>query len=218
MNPEKSQHPEPRSLAVLFKTHIENSVSCRHVLNELFQHIETPLAYITKIKQLEEQGDKLTAEAYFALESHAYSSLTHIIEDLIRRLDDIVDGFNKTARLIDIFRTSRIEAAAYEILSNQQAMLEKLQQEITLYPDNDLENLAICRRTLKGHEENVDLIYHEWRKKERRVHDLSLIDEHNWTEIFGVLEQTTDDIYHTAIMLEKIARHRLKSTATDGLH
>lgn len=216
INPDKSQHSDPRPLAALFKAHIENSVSCRHVLNELFQNIKDPLPYITKIKQLEEQGDKLTAEAYFALESHEYSSLTHIIEDLIKRLDDIVDGFNKTARLIDIFRTSRIEAAAYEILANQQAMLERLQTEINLYPDNELENLAVCRSTLKGHEENVDLIYHEWRKKERRVHDLSLIDERNWTEIFDVLEQTTDDIYHTAIVLEKIARHRLKSAVTDN--
>jgi uncharacterized protein Yka (UPF0111/DUF47 family) len=209
-------HSEPRSLASIFKAHIENSVTCGHVLNDLFSNLAEPLPYIAKIKQLEEAGDKLTAEAYYALESSAYSSLTHIIEDLIKPLDDIVDGFNKTARLIDIFQTRRIEAAAYEILSKQQAMLECLHKEINIYPDNDLESLGACRSALKEEEENVDLIYHEWRKKERRVLELALIDEHNWTEIFDVLEQTTDDIYHTAIVLEKIARHRLKSAALES--
>lgn len=213
MIPDKQPHTDSRSLASIFKDHIDNSVTCSHVLHDLYTNINDPLPYIAKIKQLEESGDKLTAEAYYTLETHAYSSLTHIIEDLIKRLDDIVDGFNKTARLIDIFRTSRIEAAAYEILARQQAMLEYLQNTINQYPDNELESTSTCRSVLKKEEEAVDLIYHEWRKKERRVHDLSLIAENNWTEIFDVLEQTTDDIYHTAIVLEKIARHRFKSAA-----
>ncbi|MBI1424266.1 MAG: DUF47 family protein [Gammaproteobacteria bacterium] len=211
MHAEKQPTSETRPLQSIFRAHIDNSVACSHVLKDLFANVTEPYPHITRIKQLEEAGDALTAEAYYVLESHEYSSLTHIIEDLIKFLDDIVDGFNKTARLIDIFRTSRIEAAAFEILSRQQAMLERLAQEIKLYPDNDPGALGACRGTLKEEEENVDLIYHEWRKKERRVHELSLIDEYNWTEIFDVLEQTTDDIYHTAIILEKIVRHRLKS-------
>ena len=97
-------------------------------------------------------------------------------------------------------------------------MLEWLQKEFNKYPDNDLDSLRACRHALKQDEENVDLIYHEWRKKERRNLELALIEEHNWTEIFDVLEQTTDDIYHTAIVLEKIARHRLKSAALEGVH
>lgn len=95
-------------------------------------------------------------------------------------------------------------------------MLEKLQKEINMYPDNDLESLKVCRKALKGKEENVDLIYHEWRKKERRVLELALVEERNWTEIFEVLEQTTDDIYHAIIVLEKIARHKVKSKAHEG--
>jgi uncharacterized protein Yka (UPF0111/DUF47 family) len=213
----KQPHPDTRCLESIFIAHIENSVTCSHVLNNLFSNLDAPLPFIAKIKRMEEAGDKLTAEAYYALESHAYSSLTHIIEDLIKRLDDIVDGFNKTARLIDIFQTQRIEPAALDILSKQQTMLEKLQKEINRYPECDLESLSACRCALKQTEEYVDLIYHEWRKKERRNLELALIEERNWTEIFDVLEQTTDDIYHTAIVLEKIARHRRKSTATEGV-
>ena len=216
MSYDKHPHSDTRTLASIFKAHIENSVTCSQVLNDLFLNVQEPHPYIATIKQLEEAGDKLTAEAYYALESHEYSSLTHIIEDLIKRLDDIVDGFNKTARLIDIFRTSRIEAAAFEILSKQQAMLECLQNTINNYPDNDLESTSACRSALKEKEENVDLIYHEWRKKERRILELALIEERNWTEIFDVPEQTTDDIYHTAIVLEKITRHRLKSAALES--
>lgn len=216
MSVKRQSHTETRSLESIFKAHIENTVSCSHVLKDLFSHLEAPLSYIAGIKQLEEAGDKLTGAAYYALEADAYSGLTPIIEDLIKRLDDIVDGFNKTARLLDIFQTRRIEPAAYDILSNQQAMLERLQQEINIFPDNDLESLGTCRQALKQHEENVDIIYHEWRKKERRNLELALIEERNWTEIFDVLEQTTDDIYHTAIVLEKIARHRLKSAALES--
>jgi hypothetical protein len=59
-------------------------------------------------------------------------------------------------------------------------------------------------------EENADVIYHEWRKKQRRVIVLSLIEENNWTEILGVLEHTTDAAYHAALLLERITRYRQK--------
>lgn len=203
-------HPRPgtRALETIFKAHFENSVTCSRVLHDLFSNLEEPAPYITQIKQLEEAGDQLAREAYSALELYEYSGFTLIIEDLVKRLDDIVDGFNKTAKLIDIFRTKHIEEAAYDILSEQQIMIERLQQEINVYPDNDLESLKACRKVLKEKEESVDIIYHEWRKKERRILELPLIEESNWTEIFAVLEQTTDDIYNTTIILEKIANHR----------
>lgn len=218
MHSDKLQYPETRPLELIFKAHIENSVACCKILNMLFSHLDDPLPYIARIKQLEEAGDNLTGEAYYALESYAYTSIIYTIEDLVKRLDDIVDGFNKTARLIDIFQTKYIESAALDILSRQQAMLDRLQHEINKYPDNGLESLSECRSMLKIDEETVDLIYHEWRKKERRVLQLALIEESNWTEIFNVLEQTTDDIYHTAIVLEKITRHRLKSSAFQDMN
>ena len=43
-----------------------------------------------------------------------------------------------------------------------------------------------------------------------RILVLSLIEENNWTEILGVLEQTTDDVYHAALLLERITRFRQK--------
>ena len=208
MSAYKHEHPDSRALETIFKEHLENSLVCSKTLYELFSHPEDPLPYIARIKQLEESGDRLTAEAYYALESFQYSGLIHIIEELIKVLDDIVDGFNKTARLIDICRPIHIEAAAYDILSKQQAMITRLQQEIDHYPDNELSNLRECCNALKEKEEKVDLIYHEWRKKERREQELSIVEESNWTEIFGILEQTTDDIYHAALELERIARYR----------
>jgi hypothetical protein len=39
---------------------------------------------------------------------------------------------------------------------------------------------------------------------------LSLIEENNWTEILGVLEETTDAAYHAGLLLERIARYRQK--------
>ncbi len=211
MNTGKHKQSSSRSLETIFKEHLENTVICSKALRDLFSNLEKPNPHISKIKQLEELGDKLTAEAYDALELSHFSWLTHITEDLIKLLDDIVDGFNKTARLIDICQPNHIEKAAYDILSDQLAMIERLQQEIDQYPDNDLASLRACCNALKENEENVDLIYHGWRKKERRVQVLSLIEESNWTEIFGVLEQTTDDIYHAALELDRIARYRSRS-------
>ena len=165
MSSDPQPHSEIRSLESIFKAHFENSETCRQVLHDLFSNLEDPIPYITRIKQLEEEGDRLTGEAYETLESHEYSRLTRFIKDLIHVLDDIVDGFNKTARLIDIFQSEHIEAAANEILSEQQAMSKRFQKEINMYPDNDFESLRSCRNALKQKEENVDLIYHEWRKK-----------------------------------------------------
>jgi len=125
-------------------------------------------------------------------------------------LDDIADGINDTARLIDISYPRQIEDAAQEILSTLMTMIENLQSEIPNYPNIDLARMKTCCKNLKGAEENADLIYHEWRKKQRRVLVLSLIEETNWTEILGVLEETTDAAYHAGLLLERLARYRQK--------
>jgi hypothetical protein len=54
---------------------------------------------------------------------------------------------------------------------------------------------------LKQSEEAADFIYHDWRKKQHRILVLPLVDENNWTEILGVLEQTTDATYHAAVLV-----------------
>ena len=210
MNADNADRPNSRSLEIIFKEHLDNTIECGQALSELFLNLEEPDQYIAKVKHLEEKGDKLTAEAYCSLELLTYSEYIYITEQLVKRLDDIVDGMNDTARLIDICHPRQIENAAHEILSTLVSMIEKLQMEILQYPDFELASIRACCKTLKKCEENADLIYHEWRKKQRRVLVLSLIEENNWTEILGVLEETTDAAYHAALLLERIARYRQK--------
>lgn len=210
MNTDIVDQPGSRPMEIIFKEHLDNTIECGNALNELFLNLTQPDEYISKVKHLEEKGDRLTAEAYCSLESLTYSEYIYITEQLVKRLDDIVDGINDTARLIDICHPRMIENAAHEILSALVSMTEKLQTEIAQYPDIELASIRACCKALKGHEENADLIYHEWRKKQRRVLVLSLIEETNWTEILGVLEQTTDAAYHAGLLLERIARYRQK--------
>ena len=202
--------PLSRPLETIFKEHLDNTIECGNALSKLFLNLEEPDQYISTVKQLEEKGDKLTAEAYCGLELPTYSEYIHITEQLVKRLDDIVDGINDTARLIDICHPRQIENAAQEILSALMSMIETLQSQVARYPDIDLTTMRACCKALKSNEENADLIYHEWRKKQRRVLVLSLIEENNWTEILGVLEQTTDAAYHAGLLLERTARYRQK--------
>jgi uncharacterized protein Yka (UPF0111/DUF47 family) len=199
-----------RTIFLIFKEHLDNTIECGQALSQLFLNLKEPDSYIEKVKQLEEKGDRLTAEAYCALELLTYSEFIYITEQLVKRLDDIVDGMNDTARLIDICHPRQIENAAHDILSALLSMIRRLQIEISQYPDNDLTSIRTCCKTLKESEEIADIIYHDWRKKQRRVLVLSLIEENNWTEILGVLEETTDAAYHAALLLERIARYRLK--------
>ena len=210
MNTDNADRPNSRSLEIIFKEHLDNTIECGKALSDLFLNLEGPDQYITKVKHLEEKGDRLTAEAYSSLELLTYSEFIYITEQLVKRLDDIVDGINDTARLIDICHPRQIENAAHEILSTLVSMIEKLQMEIAQYPHIELASVRACCKTLKESEENADLIYHEWRKKQRRVLVLSLIEENNWTEILGILEQTTDDAYHAGLLLERIARYAQK--------
>jgi len=205
-----TENVNSRPLEIIFKEHLENTIECGKFLSELFLNLEEPDQYIAKVKYLEEIGDRLTAEAYSRLESVTYSEYIYITEQLVKRLDDIVDGMNDTARLIDICHPRQIESAAYEILSILVSMIDKLQTEIGQYPDFELASMRACCKALKECEVSADVIYHEWRKKQRRVLVLSLIEENNWTEILGVLEQTTDDAYHAGLMLERIARYSQK--------
>jgi uncharacterized protein Yka (UPF0111/DUF47 family) len=62
MSSAKQPPSDTRPLEAIFKTHIENSVTCSHALNELFANLAEPLAFIAKIKQLEDAGDELTAD------------------------------------------------------------------------------------------------------------------------------------------------------------
>ena len=207
MNTVNVDRPNSRSLEIIFKEHLNNTIECGQVLNQLFLNLEEPEPYITQVKHLEEKGDSLTAEAYYALELLTYSEFIYITEQLVNRLDDIVDGINNTARLIDICHPKQVENAAQEILSTLLSMVGKLHMEMAYYPNNELASIRACCKTIKESEENADVIYHEWRKKQRRVLVLSLIEETNWTEILGVLEETTDAAYHAALLLERIARY-----------
>lgn len=210
MNADNNLRQEPRSLDLIFKDHLDNTMECGQLLSQLFLNLDGPEPYIAKIKHLEENGDKFTAEAYQALESLKYSEFIPLTEQFANRLDDIVDGINDTARLIDICVPRRIEGAAQEILSTLLSMIGRLQTELAQYPENELASVKICRETLKGWETNADLIYHEWRKTQRRINALPLVDEANWTEILGILEQTTDAAYHAALLLERKAKYRLR--------
>ena len=98
-----------RPLEIIFKEHLANTIECGIALNELFLNLKEPDQYISKVKHLEENGDRLTAEAYCSLEALTYSEFIYITEQLVKRLDDIVDGINDTARLIDICHPRMIE-------------------------------------------------------------------------------------------------------------
>lgn len=208
MNPDNVDLKNPLSLEVILKDHLDNTVACSQKLSKLFANIEEPDPYIAEIKALEEKGDRLTADAYCALELLDYSEFIPMTEQFVQRLDDIVDGINNTARLIDICRPRKIEDSACEILSTLVSMIARLNVEITQYPANDLASVKACREELKMNEENADLIYHNWRRKQYRVLVLPLVDEANWTEILGILEQTTDAAYHAAVLLERKTRYR----------
>jgi uncharacterized protein Yka (UPF0111/DUF47 family) len=131
----------------------------------------------------------------------------------LKRLDDIVDGINHTARVIDICSPRKTESSSQELLSILLSMVARLQEEIALYPLNELASVRSCRETLKGWEEKADIIYHQWRKTQRRLNELPLVDEMNWTEILGILEQTTDAGYHASLLLERMTEYRTRQSA-----
>ena len=101
MNADNEDHTNSRILKIIFKEHLDNTIECGKALSELFLNLEEPDQYISKVKHLEEKGDRLTAEAYYGLELLTYSEFIYIAEQLVKRLDDITDGMNNTARLID---------------------------------------------------------------------------------------------------------------------
>jgi uncharacterized protein Yka (UPF0111/DUF47 family) len=202
-------HPA-EALRRIFRHQVDNITDCGHALSQVFLHLREPEAYILEVKRLEEIGDQLTAAAYQALQAEPYSELSHITEQFIRHLDDIADGINDTARSIDICRPKQVEPAGHELLASLLSMIARLQEEVAEYPENTLDRLRACREALKRLEENADTLYHEWRKTQRRLSSLPLVDENNWTEILGTLEQTTDAAYHAVLSLERIAKQRLR--------
>lgn len=58
-----------------------------------------------------------------------------------------------------------------------------------------------------------DIVYHEWRKSHCGHGRLSLRAATDWTELPGTLEQTTDACCHAALLLERMAKHRLRKPA-----
>jgi len=82
MNTDNVDRPSSRSLAIIFKDHLDNTIECGKALSELFLNLEEPDQYISKVKQLEEKGDRLTAEAYCSLELLTYSEYIYITEQL----------------------------------------------------------------------------------------------------------------------------------------
>lgn len=211
MNTLDSNAQDSDTLSQILRQQVDNITACGHALSRVFLHLTEPELHILEVKRLEETGDRLTAAAYHVLQAEPYCELSHITEQFIRYLDDIADGINDTARSIDICRPKRIEPAGHELLATLLAMIGKLQTELAAYPANALEDVRACREALKGLEENADALYHDWRKTQRRLSSLPLVDENNWTEILGRLEQTTDAAYHAVLSLERITKYRLRA-------
>lgn len=126
------------------KDHIENTEECCQALSAVFSNLDKPAAFIAKATQLEQNGDKLTAEAYHALEALPFAEIHPSMEQFIQRLDDITDGINNTARLIDICLPTAIETAAQDIHGILLSMIDKLRVEIAGYPDNQLAGAALA--------------------------------------------------------------------------
>jgi uncharacterized protein Yka (UPF0111/DUF47 family) len=213
MNLQANLSPGPRPLENVFKEHLDNTLECGRVLGQLFSNLHEPDAPIARIKQLEEKGDRLTLEAHGILDSLPYSETIQVTLQLVHCLDDIIDGMNNVARIVDIFTPTETQDAAQQLLATVLSMVEELRREMEKYPHNELADVRECRAALKSWEERADSIYHQWRKAHRRHGSLSLIAEMDWTEILGILEQTTDACYHSVLTLERIARFRLRESA-----
>jgi len=214
---EKPAMPDPiaedlptRDLEVVLREHLANTRDCGNRLKQLFADIAGFESYIGQIKHMEETGDRLTAEAYQALEALPYSGFIHLAEQFVNRLDDIVDGMDETARLVDFCTPRKTEPTAHELIASLLAMVDRLAAELAVYPANDPDSARDCREQLKRLEERADLLYHGWRKTQRRVNALPLVDENNWTEILGILEQTNDAAYHAALLLERMTKLRAR--------
>ncbi|WP_333688815.1 DUF47 domain-containing protein [Methylococcus capsulatus] len=201
------------SLKEIFQDHLSCCVECGQALERLFAELDTAETHIGLIRQLEEKGDALMRKAYDALETAPYSELVLLIQQFAGHLDDILDGLNDTARVIDIFTPRRAETAALDLLAISQGMVRRLSAEMDHYPENPPAGIKRCREELKVSETDADLVYHEWRKSQRRYSTLSLLSESDWTEILGILEKTTDSCYHAALVLERITKYRLRQAS-----
>lgn len=200
-------------VAELLSEHLHNSIACADLLARLFANIATPDALVAAIRATEENGDALTAAIYERLDSQPHSELVQLTQSLMKHLDDIVDRINDTARLIDIFTPTTTEHSAIELLGIISEMLGCLAPELAAYPALDSARVRACRVTIKEGEQQADAIYHQWRKAHRRHGTLPLISETDWTEILGLLEQTTDTCYHVALLLERISMLRQRQAA-----
>lgn len=203
---------ELRPLGTVFREQLDNALECGQALSHLFSRLHDPDETIARIKRLEEKGDRLTLEAHNILDSFPYSESVQITQQLVVHLDDIVDGMNNVARIVDIFTPTEPQDAAQHLLSTVLSMVEALYREIVKYPGNDPAAVRECRAALKSWEEQADNLYHQWRKSHRRHGTLSLISETDWTEILGILEQTTDACYHAVLTLERITKYRLRES------
>ncbi|MGZ8218483.1 DUF47 domain-containing protein [Methylomagnum sp.] len=213
MTPYEDSSPEYRPLDLIFREHLENTLECGQVMGQLFSNLHAPDELIAQIKHLEEKGDQLTLEAHNILDSLPYSEIIQMTQQLVHHLDDIVDGMNNVARIVDIFTPTEAQEAAHQLLATVLAMVEELGKEIGKYPANELADVRDCRAALKRWEEQADGTYHQWRKAQRHHGTLSIIAEQDWTEILGILEQTTDACYHAVLVLERISKHRAREAA-----
>jgi uncharacterized protein Yka (UPF0111/DUF47 family) len=202
-----------RPLEEIFREHLDNTLECGRALGQLFSNLDDPEPLISSIKQIEEAGDRLTLEAHSALDDLPYSEAIQFTQQLVHHFDDIVDGMNNVARIVDIFTPKDTQEAAHQLLARVLSMVEALRNEIGKYPNNDIADIRECRATLKIWEEQADTIYHQWRKAHRRHGSLSLIAEMDWTEILGILEQTTDACYHSILTLERITKSGMRGSA-----
>jgi predicted phosphate transport protein (TIGR00153 family) len=205
--------PERTDFFVAFRAAATNAAEAARLLTDLVTGQERPDQAVSRLRNLERDGDQITHEIFTALARNLIAPLDYEdIRALARQLDDVTDAIEDAGQRLALYRLLPATAVAQRLTHIIQAQAESLVAAVALI-EHGKHRDAVERHVAEIHRletEADDVLHHGLAGLYDGVTAIpGFVLAMGWGEVYGLLEETTDRAETAANTLQGIMEQQV---------
>jgi predicted phosphate transport protein (TIGR00153 family) len=192
-----------------FQRAADNAVEAADILVEIFDTFQDVERKVRHIRELEHRGDEVTHQIFNALNSTFVTPLDREdIQAMAHKIDNFIDLMEDVAKRITLYKIDRTTERAHTLAKIIAEQSRHLQKAVAMM-ENPKERQGVMAHVVEVHrlENEADEVYSEVLGSlyEGTTEIPDLIRAIRWGELYGLLEETTDQAEDVANVLEAVA-------------
>ncbi len=199
--------PKDKKFFPLFHQHAQILVDMATTLHEAVNvRPEERDAYFSKLRELEDESEKLTAKVNFELSKNFLTPFDREdIYALTSKMNEVTDYIDGSASRMKLYQVDKVKKSIRKITEANLEACQQIQTAIQLLEGfKDLKGVLKCCERINKLENKVDNIY------DKEIFEIFNENENvkeiiKYKEVFSALETTTDKCKYVADVLEAIS-------------